>query len=228
MKEYERNNINFYPYYDNRGPWYLNVKFKKRFPLYSGKILWTLIVFPFWFLISEIDMAITMWVDNIVLSIIYFIGWSGMVYLGVKSYRDLLCISNDNLNKIHNQTNAILAIFLITATITTFVTSKGDTIIYNLLRYYTIGGFICYFTNLKIKEFKRLFMDKESSLVSTNSILKKETLIINAEDSILPSGDKRMSDLKDRLYSLKELYNDGILSAEEFDRLKKETLSDII
>lgn len=210
------------------GPWYLNVKFKKYCPSYNGKILWTLIVFPIWFIVEELYVAIDFLKHNIILAIIYFIGWSGMVYLGVKNYKDLFNISNDNLNKIHNHTNGILAIFLITVTISTLVISKGDILIYTLLTYFIMGGFIYYFTNLMIKEFKRLFADKDSSVTSTNRVIEQENHITLSEDSTSQEGHKSITDIKDRLYNLKELYNDGVLSTEEFNKLKKETLSEII
>lgn len=218
--------------------WYLTKRFREVCPEYKGKILWTLFFFPIYFILGMIIEALNPFINSddiyyvsrptnldIATSIIVILFGMGSLLFFLKELQLLKIISIENLNQIKKYANLTLLTvvtgFVIAASINFVqIVSSGESFTGVMFIGLIIVGLIWYFTNKKIESLKRLLLGYNPDSIPSYSMMG----ITNNPISEPSQNLQKKESGKEKLYKLKELLDQGILTQEEFDSMKKDVL----
>lgn len=222
------------------GAWFLTTRFKETFPQYKGKILWTLFFFPLYYIIGMLIMGISPFFNSyntfystgptnleIFTSVTVILLSIVSLLLFLKEWKLLKIIDLENLaliKKYANLTLIIAVVGIILAASMNFIqiVSAGGSFTGSLFIFLLIVGAIFYFTNKKIESFKRILMGENPAEVPTYSFAG-----MSSQAKSTPNHQQsKPESAKDKLYKLKELLDQGIITQEEFNSMKKEILED--
>lgn len=214
--------------------WFITKTIKGNFQEYKGKILWSLIFFPLLFILGGVcGSIITLFqlfkpyslgptnldiFKSVLALIISLIGG----YLFFKEYKLLLNINIENISKIKTINLYIICLIGGISILISFLKGNenpSENLAIEIVFSVVAFGLIWYFSNQKIESFRKLIIGEDNEIdkdfvVENNSSLQNGTSI---------SDNKSSS--KDKLYQIKELLDQGILTHEEFEDMKKDILN---
>lgn len=209
------------------GSWFLTKKFKERFPLYKGTILWTLITFPIIFSLPELGMIFSPFVGynsigigvKIILSIVFAGCLIFDLYLLYNNYWIMKDLDETKLPQLQRNITIIFIIYGITFLIgiIAFQDNGNDSFIRLILYIAILLGVVYYFTKRRIEYFRKLL----SGELENSSVDSKQVSLAN---TIITDNYQKQETAKEKLYKLKNLLDQGILTQEEFDSMKKDIL----
>lgn len=220
------------------GAWFLTTRFKETFPQYTGKILWTLFFFPLYYIIGMFIIGISPFFKSN--DTFYSMGPTNMeiftsaililfdivaLLLFLKEWQLLKNINLWNLSQIKKYAyltliTAVVGIIIAASMNFVQIVSAGGSFTGRLFIVLLIVGAIFYFTNKKIESFKRILMGENHAEVPTYSFAGMP----GQNESMPNQQQSNQESAKDKLYKLKELLDQGILTQEEFDSMKKDVL----